>query len=133
VWEATKANGGFSDAEPWLPVPDEHLPLSVAEQEKKNDSLLHFYRKVIAFRKQHPVLAKGAQSDMTVDGNVVSFTRTLDGMQMFCAFNIGQQAATVYLPGDDWRVSELELGTSTTIQSNKAELQANQALIATKI
>ena len=131
VWDSSKANGAFSDTRPWLPVPDQHLPLSVEAQEQDNNSLLHYYRKVIEFRKQHTVLTKGEQSELSVDGNVVSFTRKLDDVQMFCAFNIGQQNAAVTLPEGDWQLSEFGLGTSTTLQGKKIELEANQAVIAT--
>ncbi|MEE9334258.1 MAG: alpha-amylase family glycosyl hydrolase [Granulosicoccaceae bacterium] len=132
VWDVSKINAGFSDAKPWLPVPEAHLPLSVEGQEQENDSLLHYYRKAIEFRKQHPELVKGAQSALSVTGDVVSFTRSLDEAQMFCAFNIGQHNSSALLPEGDWNISDEGLGTSTVLNGREVALTANQVLIATK-
>jgi len=133
VWEAEKKHGGFTDAKPWLPVSDQHRALSVDVQEKQNDSLLHYYRKVIEFRQQTPVLIKGAQSIPAVTGAVVSFMRELDGESLFCAFNLGDAEETVTIPEGKWQLLGNELGACNQIQGNKAVLGANQALIATQL
>ncbi|MGN6389567.1 MAG: alpha-amylase family glycosyl hydrolase, partial [Burkholderiaceae bacterium] len=44
-------HGGFSRAEPWLPVDATHLPLNVATQEADAGSMLHFTRRMLALRK----------------------------------------------------------------------------------
>lgn len=60
VWDRKKPQAGFSKhQETWLPIPKEHLPLAVSEQEKNPHSLLAFYRKLVAFRKQHAELLEG--------------------------------------------------------------------------
>ncbi len=133
VWEADQVNGGFSESKPWLPVSPSHLELSVDQQEASNDSLLHHYRKAIQFRKDHVTLAKGEQSPMSVEGDVVSFYRTHEKQQLFCAFNLGESSAEVALPDGDWELLDAELGTCISRQGNKAILQEYQAIIARKI
>ncbi|MCL4158541.1 UNVERIFIED_CONTAM: hypothetical protein GTU68_043507, partial [Idotea baltica] len=130
VWESDKSNGGFSDGKPWLPVSDEHLPLSVDMQEKQNDSLLHYYRKAIEFRKGHDVLIKGSQTEPVVEGDVVSFIREHNGQQLFCAFNIGDSIANVTLPAGQWKLIAQELGACASSEGRTAVLNANQALVA---
>ena len=49
-WNKGK-NAGFSEAAPWLPVHPNHTKINVEDQEKDENSLLHFYRKLIALRK----------------------------------------------------------------------------------
>jgi len=132
VWDSEQENGGFSKEKPWLPVPNEHLSRSVEVQEQENNSLLHYYRKVIEFRKQHPVLSKGAQTPLSVDGSVATFHRTLNDVDMFCAFNIGGDDAKVSLPDGEWNLIDADLGTSTIEHARQVSLTANQAVIATK-
>lgn len=132
VWESNKPNGGFSDGKPWLPVGDSHTALSVDVQEKQNDSLLHYYRKVIEFRKQHKTLIKGSQSALSVSNDVVSFTRLHEGEEIFCAFNIGSHNAHVSLPDGNWQLLGEDLNVCKTQQGNEAQLKAHQALIAKK-
>jgi len=85
---------------------------------------------VIDFRRQHPVLAKGEQSDMTVQGDVVSFTRTHGGEQMVFAFNISHNTVKAELPAGSWQAKDYDLGTCTSINGNTVELAAHQAVIA---
>jgi len=132
VWDADKANGGFSDAKPWLPVPNEHLALSVDAQNDAGESLLNYYRAAVSLRKQHRVLGVGEQSEMSVDGNVLSFKRSVEGETMFCAFNISEHAATIELPEGDWELFGGQLGASTKLNGRTVELAPNQAVLAEK-
>jgi len=130
VWESDNQNAGFSTAKPWLPVSTEHVSLSVDKQEKANDSLLHYYRKAIEFRKSNTVLIKGAQTAPYVEGEVVSFVREYDGQQIFCAFNLGDTPANVSMPGGNWQLIGIELGACESLQGDTATLKANQAVLA---
>ncbi|MBL4872354.1 MAG: alpha glucosidase [Rhodobacteraceae bacterium] len=103
VWTGSNQNGGFSDAaHTWLPVPSEHLQHAVAKLEAEPDALIHHYRYAIALRHAYPALALGDQSKMTVEGNVLSFTRTLGNEKMFCAFNLSDEPAQAKLPDGNW-------------------------------
>jgi alpha-glucosidase len=60
VWEPSNQNGGFSsNAKTWLPVPPEHLSHAAATAESDLGSLLHHYRRAIAFRKANTALGDG--------------------------------------------------------------------------
>jgi len=133
VWESEKKNGGFSNTKPWLPVSDEHIALSVDKQETQNDSLLHYYRKVIEFRKSNTVLIKGSQSQPDAVDGVVSFIREYQGQTLFCAFNLTEAEATMVMPGGNWQLVGAELGACQTLHDNKAVLNAHQALIAKQV
>jgi alpha-glucosidase len=58
-WCAETRHGDFSQGEPWLPVPDEHLGLAMRHQDEAPDSLLNAYRTLLAFRREHMALKKG--------------------------------------------------------------------------
>ena len=57
-WDATK-NAGFSHGEPWLQVNPNYTDINVALQEEDPNSILNYYRKMIAFRKANPTLVYG--------------------------------------------------------------------------
>lgn len=57
-WENT-TNGGFTSGTPWIKVNTNYKEINVEQEEKNKDSILHFYREMIGFRKAHPVLVDG--------------------------------------------------------------------------
>ncbi|MCY1125374.1 alpha glucosidase [Frigidibacter sp. RF13] len=98
VWQRNNGTGGFTSSKPWLPVPSEHLARAVDVAEADTDGLLQHYRKMLAFRHRHPVLAKGDQFRMRANGDVLCFERTHEGQRVFVAVNLGNGEATVDAP-----------------------------------
>ncbi|MEO5326244.1 alpha glucosidase [Mesorhizobium sp. CC13] len=99
VWNKDAANGGFSKARPWLPVPQEHVAKAVDTQAGDPASLLEHYRRFLAFRRSHPALAKGDIRFFDVEGDAVAFSRREGNEEIVCAFNLGSAPATVDLGG----------------------------------
>jgi alpha-glucosidase len=59
-WQAQGEGAGFTDGgKPWLNVADEHRALAVAEQEDDPNSVLTFFRTLVAWRRNEPVLLRG--------------------------------------------------------------------------
>ncbi|KQU63954.1 alpha-glucosidase [Aminobacter sp. DSM 101952] len=99
VWNKDSANGGFSKAKPWLPVPADHLAKAVDTQVGDAASLLEHYRRFLAFRRSHPALAKGDISFLDTQGDTVAFSRREGNEETVCVFNLGSAPATVDLGG----------------------------------
>jgi alpha-glucosidase len=97
VWDGSDANGGFSTAKPWLPVPAKHLSQAVNVQQGDENSLLEHYRRFLGFRRGHPALAKGDIEFMDGDGDTVAFTRSAGNEQIVCVFNLAAAPAQVEL------------------------------------
>ena len=57
-WSAEK-NAGFSEATPWFCVNDNYREINVEAQEEDPNSLLNFYRKLVRFRRDNPVVLYG--------------------------------------------------------------------------
>jgi alpha-glucosidase len=114
VWVTDNGSGGFSGGKPWLPVKAPHLPLSVAVQDRDEESVLAHYRRALAFRRAHPVLRSGAMEDIRADGDVASFRRGGDE-EIFCAFNLGDGPAELRLPEGNWTTIGTELGSQTAV------------------
>lgn len=105
-WGDGSAHGGFTSGTPWLPMPAAHLVRSVAVQEAQGESLLHFYRRMLAYRAGRPVLAKGDMVVTAQGETSLAFTRAAGGAAMFCAFNWGEGAEDIPLPDGVWRADE---------------------------
>lgn len=120
VWDGSK-NGGFSAAKPWLPVPNEHLARAVSQQQGAKASLVEHYRRFIAFRRNHPALAKGDIDFLAADGDVVAFTRSAGNERIVCVFNLGSAAAEFEL-GEDNLEPLSNHGFSGTAEDGKIKL-----------
>jgi alpha-glucosidase len=103
-WNDDAINGGFSDQKPWLPVAVEHLEKAVRHQEDQPDSVLNFYRNMLAFRKAHPALLKGDIRVLAADDLQISFMRTYENAELFCFFNLSDSPMMVQLPGPEWQL-----------------------------
>lgn len=57
-WDDSE-NAGFSEAKPWFYVNENYKEINVAQQEQDADSILNFYRKAIALRKELSCVARG--------------------------------------------------------------------------
>lgn len=58
-WDG-KTRAGFSDNEPWIGIPKNHVYINVAAEEADPDSILHYYRKLVSLRKQYAVIREGS-------------------------------------------------------------------------
>jgi alpha-glucosidase len=75
-WDASK-NAGFSPAtKTWLPVPPSATYYNVASEQRNPDSILNFYKHVIALRRSVPALRKGSYVAVNRDDqNVLAYLR----------------------------------------------------------
>jgi alpha-glucosidase len=123
VWERSNASGGFSTApRTWLPVPGEHLALSVEAAEADPGALIHHYRRAIALRHAHRALMKGSLDNLAVDGNVLSFTRKHDGEEIYFALNMGETPVTLMPPKGEWLWIGAELNSAHPGADGKVHL-----------
>jgi len=102
VWDKREPNAGFSDseAEPWLPIPDQHKSIAVAQQSGDPESVLEHYRQFIEFRRNCLPLIKGSLQNIEVQGELLSFQRTHENSTVFCAFNLGGESEQCTIDSD---------------------------------
>ena len=95
------AHAGFSRGTPWLPVPDEHRALAVAQQESTPDSVLNGFRAFMHWRKSQPALRWGDIRFLETAEPVLAFTRSFSGDTVLVVFNLAVQATDITLPALD--------------------------------
>jgi alpha-glucosidase len=101
-WSSGLPNGGFSVPKPWLPVPVEHLPLAVDEQEKDPYSVLQMFRKFAAWRKQHVSLVTGDLALVQAHETILAFERRGNDERILCLFNFSNRDVAQPVSGP-WR------------------------------
>lgn len=76
-WNASK-QAGFTAGQPWIPVNENYTHINVEAAENTPDSILHYYRKMIAFRKANPTLVYGDFEDLLPDHSQLYVYRRWD-------------------------------------------------------
>ncbi|MFC6119292.1 alpha-glucosidase [Macrococcoides bohemicum] len=94
-WDDTK-NAGFTTGTPWLKVNPNYEEINVFVQERKEDSLLNFYKKLIQLKKDNLTLTYGS-FDLIYpeDKNVFAYTRTLEDEQFIILGNLSHNKVTL--------------------------------------
>ncbi len=99
VWQSTAHLGGFTTAaRSWLPVPADHMLRAVDTQVNHPDSVLSHYRAMLAFRRAHPALRRGAIQTLDAPDGVLAFVRSLDNERIYCVFNMSEKATVAEVP-----------------------------------
>jgi oligo-1,6-glucosidase len=94
-----KVHGGFSIAEPWMPVNANTITINVQDQNTSTDSILNYFRLMASTRKQNPVLSIGKfEPQETNDENLFAFWRTLNEERILVLLNFSTQAANFPIP-----------------------------------
>ena len=92
-WSDTE-NAGFTTGTPWLKVNEKYHAINVAAQEKDPDSVLQYYRKLIALRKSEAYRELFTYGEFTqVYGemdHIMAYTRILDEKKVLVAANFGE-------------------------------------------
>lgn len=72
----TEENAGFSNSEPWIKVNPNYKNINVAEQERDEESILNYYKKLINLRKNYPVIIWGEYNLILENHlNIYAYTR----------------------------------------------------------
>ena len=91
-WDTAK-NAGFSGAaKTWLWIPPSATRYNVAVESKDPNSILNFYKKLIALRRSNPAVRDGSYITLNPDDpSVLSFLRKGEGTAVLVALNMSAQ------------------------------------------
>ena len=92
---------GFSSKQPWIALPPMKKGCTVQEQLTDPNSILSFYRKLIALRKEHPVFSKGDYSRLEKVDETMIFERTFEDQHVLVCLNFGAEEKELTLH-DRW-------------------------------
>ena len=87
-WNDTE-NGGFTTGTPWMPVNPNYKEINAKAAVADPDSVFHYYQKLIALRKQYPVIVHGNYQLLLEDSEeLFVYTREYEGEKLLvvCSF-----------------------------------------------
>ena len=97
-WTSDSPRGGFSTVEPWLPMSPGHLGRSVAVQTKDTQSVLHFYRQFLAWRKTEEALCRGTIHFYQAPEPILALRREDGPDRIVAVFNLSSEPVRYTLP-----------------------------------
>ena len=83
-------NAGFTTGTPWIGVNPNYGTINVEAQENDPDSVLHFYRRLIALRKELPIITEGDYTLLLCDHpQIFAYARSWQGQRLYaiCSFS----------------------------------------------
>jgi alpha-glucosidase len=89
-------NAGFTKGTPWLPVAENYKTHNVADELKDPNSILNFYKRVLALRHKEPAFLDGAYIGLNEsDPNVLSYLRQYKDQAILVAINMSDSPQMV--------------------------------------
>jgi alpha-glucosidase len=120
-WNSSE-NAGFTKEKPWLPVPDSYKTHNVAGELKDSQSVLEFYKHILALRHQNRALLDGQYVPLNEsDPNVLSYLRKYKNEAVLVVLNLSSepQKASFSLDSQGFSVN-----AKTLLRTNGSETVA---------
>lgn len=97
-WDSS-ANAGFSRAKPWMRVVDNYEQINVADQIGRQDSLLEFWKEMLAARKEYKDLFVYGKFQMIEQGEeLMVFTKESHGKKSLTVANLSDKMQKWTMP-----------------------------------
>lgn len=110
-------NAGFTGGEPWIGIPENYTYINTEEASKDPDSILAFYKKLIALRKEYDIIADGSFEPIETSDNMFAYRRRLGTQTLTVLCNLtGEKTDIGSIPE-----GELLIGNYKSEQSGALE------------
>lgn len=138
-WDGDRPHAGFSDASkggvrPWTRVNSDYNLCNVAKQETMSDSVLKFWRKMLAFRRNHAeTLVYGDFEPLSLDnGPTFAYHRTppcnstMEASNMLVVLNLTSESGITFTMPTGIERSDVEYTVLESSRSSKGDSLAGQ-------
>ena len=96
-WEK-KENGGFTTGTPWIEVNKNYETINAKAEQEDQDSIFHYYQKLIELRKQYDVIAYGDFEEVVREHkDVIAYKRHYENETLFVISNFYGKETTLRL------------------------------------
>ncbi|MGB4033669.1 MAG: hypothetical protein WBM21_02375, partial [Christensenellales bacterium] len=96
-----KENAGFTTGTPWLPINPNYKEINVEQAMKDKNSIFHFYKKLIAFRRGNPLIIHGTFKENYASSNdIYCYERWYKGERLMVICNFKNKEIPFKLPSD---------------------------------
>ena len=101
-------NAGFTSGTPWIMVNPNYREINAQEQMAREDSVFHYYQKLIRLRKENAVIVYGTYDLLLPDDpELYVYTRTLEEEKLLVICNFYGNTREYTLP-EDWQPDAME-------------------------
>lgn len=122
--------GGFSDGKPWLALNEHASEINVEKQINDPDSVLSFYKKVIALRQKNvDLIVDGSFEALDTCDEVVAYRRANDSEEIICINNMSGEEHEVSID-DTYEV--LLSNADVNYKDHKYQLSPWQTIVLKK-
>lgn len=95
------AQAGFTTGTPWIAVNPNHKEINAKAQTADPDSVFHYYKKLIALRKENPVMVYGKYEPLLMDSEeLFVYTRALDHEKLLVVCSFCDHETTFIIPDE---------------------------------
>ncbi len=107
-WNAER-NAGFTEGTPWIMVNPNYREINAEEQMAREDSVFHYYQKLIRLRKEQEIIVYGTYDLLLPDDReLYVYTRALGAEKLLVACNFYGGTRTLPLP-EGWCAQKMEV------------------------
>lgn len=97
-WDDSE-NAGFTTGTPWIPVNPNYKEINAKEQIGRKNSVFHYYKKLIALRKQYEIIVYGKYELLLPDSEeIYAYTRTLEDEKLLVVCNFTENKVAYDVP-----------------------------------
>jgi alpha-glucosidase len=124
-WNDTP-NAGFTSGTPWNVIPETYRTYNVADELKDPNSILNWYKKLLALRHTDIDLVEGSYMALNEkDPNVLAYLRKSDGSGVIVVINMSATAQKVSF---DLSAQGLSASSVKTLLTTQSSLRSNSSL-----
>lgn len=111
-WDDTE-HAGFTAGTPWISVNPNYKEINAKAETADPNSVFHYYKKLIALRKQTPIMVYGKYEPLFEESeDWFVYTRTLENEKLLVVCSFTDQETTFTVPeefaGADLLISNME-------------------------
>lgn len=93
------SQAGFTAGTPWIAVNPNYVKINAKEQMSRQDSVFHYYKKLISLRKEYPVIVYGTYELLMPDSEeLFTYIRRLEGKELLVACNFTEKEIAYRIP-----------------------------------
>ncbi|MDS9999667.1 alpha,alpha-phosphotrehalase [Listeria cossartiae subsp. cayugensis] len=106
-WDNSE-NAGFTTGTPWIKVADNANKINVQTALSDKTSIFYFYQKLIALRKEHPVIQTGDYTPyLTEEDAIIAYKRSNETSSLLAIHHFGATPKKIQLPTEFLNASVL--------------------------
>ena len=131
-WDDSE-QAGFTAGTPWIAVNPNYKEINAKAETADPDSVFHYYRKLIALRKENPVMVYGKYEAMMEDSEeLFVYTRTLEQEKLLVVCSFCDHETAFSIPDEFARASCTISNTGNAYIGVEVTLQPYEAFVLHK-